>query len=576
MTLTSQLRDPSSPLARLFAAELPDPDAVLRSYRSALPERPATIRPRVPAGEQPPWATIGTAIDLRLRLALTSDPSQDEALPRGVALSARLTDAANSGGPPAVTAADVETAGWALLELLDQLTDAYMPCARSRPVPLSPAAEAQLCRAVYLAAEYVEVYRSGRPGLVLADAGDDGPITLATLLAAVPRYVVDDLTAMVTRADTGLSPVRAAVSSGDVIAGPTFAGSDAVGHADGDWIARGLLVDVKATVHPDRLGELEAYQLAGYALLDWDDRHRIDRVGWYLARQGLLPVWGLDEYLALLGARRTAADLRRIAADVLGRDCTAAPPRPRVTWSDEPTTAAEYLAAHGRREQDRRPPAVAVVARGRAHVRGTVPAWAAPAPADVTTAHRVAVGWYQTEPDRLWEGGFAATLGWLQGAGPAPVSRRPGPADYGTVLAEAGTADAVLYRTSGASVLAAVMCGIEGGEPMTAVHAGGVTVPIPAAVVTDDEWADGALEACMWLLGLTDGCPLLLPVRPAPTLEQRYDALRCDPQHAGTPRAELWTIAAAQAEVNRMATAFADGVPAERRRTVPPMPAGLT
>jgi hypothetical protein len=106
---------------------------------------------------------------------------------------------------------------------------------------------------VYLAAEYVEVYRSGRPGLVLADAGDDGPITLDTLLAAVPRYVVEDLTAMVTRADTGLSQVRAAVSSTDVVPGPTFAGSDAVGHADGDWIARGLLVDVKATVHPDRL-----------------------------------------------------------------------------------------------------------------------------------------------------------------------------------------------------------------------------------------------------------------------------------------------------------------------------------
>ncbi|MEN3263430.1 hypothetical protein, partial [Pseudonocardia sp.] len=58
------------------------------------------------------------------------------------------------------------------------------------------------------------------------------------------------------------------------------------------------------------------------------------------------------------------------------------------------------------------------------------------------------------------------------GATPGKVQVRPGPVDYGTVLAEAGTADAVLYRTSRASVLTAVMCGIEGGEPMTAVHAG--------------------------------------------------------------------------------------------------------
>ena len=79
----------------------------------------------------------------------------------------------------------------------------------------------------------------------------------------------------------------------------------------------------------------------------------------------------------------------------------------------------------------------------------------------------------------------------------------------------------------------------------------------------------------MWLLGLTNGCPLLLPVRPAPTVEQRYDALRRDPQYAGTPRAELWVIAAAQAEVNRVAIAFVDGVPVVLRRTPPPMPPGL-
>jgi hypothetical protein len=247
-----------------------------------------------------------------------------------------------------------------------------------------------------------------------------------------------------------------------------------------------------------------------------------------------------------------------------------------VTWSGEPTTAAEYLAAHGRREQDRRPPA-AVVARGRAHVRGTVPAWVAPAPADVTAAHRVAAGWYRDEPARRWEGGFAATLGWLlDPAVPAPVTRRRVRADQGTVLAEAGAADVVLYRTSRASVLAAVMCGTEHGAPMVSVTTGGVTSRVPDPVVEDQEWAAGVLAACMWLLNLTADCPLLLPTRPAPTVKQLYDALRRDPASVGASPRALWATAAAQAEVNRMATAYADGVPAERRRTVPPMPAGLT
>jgi hypothetical protein len=312
MTLTSQLRDPSSPLALLFATELPDVDVVVEKYRAWLPDTPPTVRPRATAGARVPWGTIGTAIDLRLRLALTGDPSEDEAVPRGIALSGTLPDAADPGGPPCPTATELAIAGWALLAVLEEIGAEHRPWDRARSVLLPPAVEDRLCRALYLAAEYAELYRSGRPGLVLAPAGDDGPVTLDTLLAAVPQYVVDDLVAMVARAGTGLRQVRSRTWPGDVAAGPTFAGSDAVGHADGDWVADGLLVDVKATVHPERLGELEAYQLAGYALLDWDDAHRIDRVGWYLARQGLLPTWGRDEYLALLGARRTTADLQRL------------------------------------------------------------------------------------------------------------------------------------------------------------------------------------------------------------------------------------------------------------------------
>lgn len=50
---------------------------------------------------------------------------------------------------------------------------------------------------------------------------------------------------------------------------------------------------------------------------DWEDRYRIDRVGWHLALQGILPAWELEEFLKLLGSTRRVADLRAVVARAL-------------------------------------------------------------------------------------------------------------------------------------------------------------------------------------------------------------------------------------------------------------------
>jgi hypothetical protein len=182
-------------------------------------------------------------------------------------------------------------------------------------VLLPPDAEQLLCRICFLQAEFAALYRCGRPDPILAAAGDDGrPITVDNLLAAVPRFAVEDLAAMVATARTGLAELRSSTSPAWVTPGPYFAGSEAVGHADADFVAAGLLVDVKATVHPDRLSAFEVYQLAAYALLDWDDKHRLTAVGWYLARSGLLITWPLPDFLRLLGARGDIHQLRAEAA----------------------------------------------------------------------------------------------------------------------------------------------------------------------------------------------------------------------------------------------------------------------
>ena len=74
-------------------------------------------------------------------------------------------------------------------------------------------------------------------------------------------------------------------------------GSTDLGGADVVFILGGLLLDCEATRHPRSLGPEEIYQLAGYLLLDYDDHYRIDSLGLYLARQGGLITWDIDEFL---------------------------------------------------------------------------------------------------------------------------------------------------------------------------------------------------------------------------------------------------------------------------------------
>ena len=158
---------------------------------------------------------------------------------------------------------------------------------------------------------------------------------------------------------------------------------------------------------------------------------------------------------------------------------------------------------------------------------------------------------YARTDRRRWEGGFASALDWLLAAAPAPVSRRADAADYPTVLAEATEADAVLYRAGGPSTLAAAIASSD-PAPITAIHFGGAARPVPAAVAPR---ADGSL-------------PVDAADPPAATVAEVYDAMRRHPRSVGMSRTELWAAAAAEAEVNCMAVAYADGVPAVPRHTV--------
>ena len=89
---------------------------------------------------------------------------------------------------------------------------------------------------------------------------------------------------------------------------PAFEGSYDVGGADADLIVDGALLEIKTTVRPEiNLNWIR--QLLGYVLLDYSDSHQIKAIGLYMARQGILFQWELEDAIQRLSGD-ILADIR--------------------------------------------------------------------------------------------------------------------------------------------------------------------------------------------------------------------------------------------------------------------------
>jgi hypothetical protein len=319
LNLTLQLKYPNSPMSQFMAEHLPNSPALVQDFLQQIAGLPHPVQPI--DVKYPDWAALGHAIDLRLRIWLGS--------PLGAPVSCGI-DAIDShtlvrGAPPASTRGALHRAGQDLLCAVDRHLDHS-----------SRLTEGTLSRLCFVAAYYEDVYRTGevRRYSMLADA--TATTTLDDLLAAVPAYAIDDIGRQMELAGKPFSPLRELPATTRVC-GPTFHGSQDIGGADADFILDGLLLDCKAAIQPRRLGRDEIYQLAGYVLLDYDDRYGINRVGLYLSRQGALVVWSLPEFLNRLGAtvpvtdlrRRLRAHLTRLAASVTNTSPAPAPAQVR-------------------------------------------------------------------------------------------------------------------------------------------------------------------------------------------------------------------------------------------------------
>jgi len=99
--------------------------------------------------------------------------------------------------------------------------------------------------------------------------------------------------------------------------------------ADADFIAAGLLVEMKTTLGDERAdGSRRAgldgptlQQMLGYLLLDFPDEFAVEEVGLYAARYGHLTTWRLPELLQELAGQPVdlAAERAAFHALLLGR-----------------------------------------------------------------------------------------------------------------------------------------------------------------------------------------------------------------------------------------------------------------
>jgi len=310
MSLTSGLHSPHTPLRRFLDRELSaGPKPLRESFRT---QHTADHVLLPPPGVGTEAGTVGTAIDQRLRLAFTAAAPVDLATLIGI-------DRTSSGHSDARLR--MHAVGNELTARLTETVHGLDLDNREAPMDRAHDEEEDLARLLLAAAWYQVLARNPfgflHTPLAISAMEDPGAFTLERLLELPDRDLVADVVAQLYKSVDGpLDALRLSSRPEDCVGGPTFADVDIT--ADADIVVDGLLIDFKSTRHPHAFPKHVAWQLLGYLLLDTPDRYRIDTLGLYLSRSGVLATWPVDDYLDLLGTcRRDLTILRTVLAELL-------------------------------------------------------------------------------------------------------------------------------------------------------------------------------------------------------------------------------------------------------------------
>jgi hypothetical protein len=272
VSLKSELQKADTPLRKWLDEHLPHVTGPRRTVAASL----RGVTPCMPTGDNPLWMLLGSAISARLVWQIT--PGEQTTVQNG--------------------------AGYVMAKTCQPELALFVPTLLRHPVSeVTPdvAARAAVWAGVFDGWGRVGVHGTDRWAAMLSSITDtDG------MLAAVDDYLAADVAAVAVRCESVLEACRAET----MIAGPTFAGSLAVGGADADLICGTTLVEIKA--HKDSsIPGRDIWQLAVYALMDFDDRYGIDTVTLLSARQGTSVSWPLVGLLTeLAGKPINVAELR--------------------------------------------------------------------------------------------------------------------------------------------------------------------------------------------------------------------------------------------------------------------------
>ena len=273
MPLTSVLKDRHHWLSVFLARRF----GHLRRFVARVRDEAKSMETGIPLGDEnrPMARTVGKAVDFGLRLHLGMRPELSPALRRGASLSPRMLEIPGPRGR----------------RCRERLAALLM-------APLGDDDDG-LARVAVVLAWVDDLYRGNRPAdgmrrVVEGLVQDDGPPVWEESAAGVEEHLAAEVASLVAVA-RGRFPASEAAGA---VFGPAFAGSAAVDGADADLIVSGCLYDVKTTINPGNRLAASVRQLLGYVLLDWDDAHRLQRAGFYFARQGRRMSWPLDEVVA--------------------------------------------------------------------------------------------------------------------------------------------------------------------------------------------------------------------------------------------------------------------------------------
>jgi len=318
MSLTSHLKDTSSPVNRFFAERFAnvsaaraslsptdDPGIVLGRYLAPedLPKRAAwrlgepVVTPELEDRRAYRWSTIGVAFDYRVRFFFAPSDGDHRVARIG---AERLSDVWG-----AIT--KVPRAFEELEERLHELRH-QEPVLRD-----DPEFEHHLGSLCFALALYEEYFRMGGAGH--SPLEDLGPLTdLGTVLTLASPSARADLAALTRH----LTMTQGALLTSPIVPNPTFVGSQLVGGADADVIAGHWLIDLK-TVTASQIERVDLWQILGYALLDFDHSYGIDEVGIYYSRHGVQVVWPVGDLLRLMAGQKVDAEQSREEFNALVR-----------------------------------------------------------------------------------------------------------------------------------------------------------------------------------------------------------------------------------------------------------------